>query len=148
LAIEYYSYPDPITATVYLMTIKGLTQTESTQFLTQSWHKHHLKNIVVFKDRWNYAKLTVLTYISRLDAEDLFTTVKPLIDLYLEVGIMGYDFNDNQDGIYDYIKSINGFIDNGLEENGYSLLSGTWEEFKTSLVNVLIYGEYEKYDNL
>ena len=145
LAIQYFSYPDTTSAVIYLITEKGMSQTEAISFLTLEWHKHHLKTIESFKMRWNYAKLTVLSYIDRLDGEDLFNTVKPLIDLYTDVGVLGIDFNDNQDGIYDYIYSINGFEDNGLEENNYTLLQGTWTSFKTTLKNVLVYGDYEKY---
>jgi len=148
LAICYYSYPDSTTAVIYLMTTRGMSQPEAVQYLTMCWHKHHLQNIVAFRERWNYAKLTVLTYIARLDGEDLFNTVKPLIDLYVEVGIVGRDFDDNDDGIIDYVYSQYGFIDNGLEENDYTLLIGTWEDFKTDLNNVLIWGDYIKYDNI
>lgn len=147
LAITYYSYPDPTTAIIYLMTVKGMSQVDATAFLTLAWHKHHLKNIDAYSERWNYCKLTVLTYISRLDGEDLFTTVKLLIDLYIEVGVLGIEFNDNQNGIYDYTYSLNGFIDNGLEENDYILLLGTWDEFKDAITDVLVCGQYIKYED-
>ena len=145
LAITYYSYPDSTTAVIYLMTNRGMSQSEAVHYLTVEWHKHHLKNIVAFSQRWNYAKLTVLTYISRLDGEDLFNTVKPLIDLYVEVGIIGKEFDDNDDGIYDYVYSLNGFTGQGLEENNYTLLQGTWTDFKHDLDSVLICGDYIKY---
>ena len=148
LAIRYYAYPDSTTAVIYLMTTRGMSQAQAVQYLTIAWHKHHLKNIVSFRERWNYAKLTVLNYINRLDGEDLFNTVKPLIDLYVEVGIVGKEFDDNDDGIYDYIYSLNGFTGQGLEENNYTLIQGTWDDFKDSLKNVLICGEYEKYDDI
>lgn len=148
LAICYYSYPDPTTAVIYLMTEKGMTQIQAQGYLVQCWHKHHLKIIAAYQERWNYAKYTVLLYIDRFDGEDLFSTVKPLIDLYIEVGVVGIDFNDNEDGIYDYVYSLNGFIDNGLEENDYTLLQGTWTDFKNALSNVLIWGDYIKYDNI
>ena len=103
LAIKYYSYPDPTTAVIYLMTTKGWSQQQAEGFVLQSWHKHHLKNIEAYTQRWNYAKFTVLSYISRYDGEDLFNTVKPLIDLYVEVGVIGREWGDNNDGIVDYI---------------------------------------------
>lgn len=145
LAIEYYSYPDPTTAVIYLMTTKGMSQQQAQAFLTKSWHKHHLKNIVAYTQRWNYAKYTVLQFLSRNDSEDLFNTVKPLIDLYIEIGIIGRDFGDNNDGIIDYIYSINGFTGQGLEENNYNLLQGTWDDFKSGLYAVLVDGIYEIY---
>ena len=69
------------------------------------------------------------------------------IDLYIEVGILGYDYNDNQDGIVDYVYSIHGFTGQGLEENGYTLLQGTWADFKQALDEVLVCGIYYKYDD-
>ena len=148
LCIKYYAYPDPTSAVVYLMTEKGMTQPQAQGFVLQSWHKHHLKNIVAFTQRWNYAKFTVLQYISRADGEDLFNTISVLIDLYIKVGILGFEHNDNQDGIMDYVYSLHGFTGQGLEENGYTLLQGTWADFKDALNNVLVYGIYSKYTDL
>ena len=147
LCIKYYAYPDPTSAVVFLMTTKGWPQAQAEGFVLQSWHKHHLKNIVAFTQRWNYAKFTVLQFISRADGEDLFNTVKALIDLYIEVGILGFEYNDNQDGIVDYIYSVHGFTGQGLEENGYPLLQGTWDDFKAALNNVLVCGIYDKYSD-
>jgi len=148
LAIKYYAYPDPTSAVVYLMTTKGMSQAQAQGFVLQSWHKHHLKNIVAYTQRWNYAKFTVLQYLSREDGEDLFNTVKTLVDLYIEVGILGVDFNDSSDGIIDYVYSIHGFTGQGLEENNYTLLQGTWVDFKTALNNVLVCGIYNIYTDL
>ena len=148
LCIKYYAYPDPTSAVVYLMTEKGMTQPQAQGFVLQSWHKHHLKNIVAFTQRWNYAKFTVLQYISRADGEDLFNTISVLIDLYIKVGILGFEHNDNQDGVMDYVYSLHGFTGQGLEENGYTLLQGTWTNFKDALNNVLVYGIYSKYTDL
>jgi len=146
LSIQYYSYPDSSTAIIYLMTVKGMIQQDAIDFLTLSWHKHHLKTISAYIERWKYAKFTVLKHITSLEGEDLFTTVKPLIDLFIDVGVIGIDFNDNQNGIYDYIYSIHGFVDNGLEENNYTLLQGIWSYFKQDLYDVLISGNYKKYN--
>jgi hypothetical protein len=148
LAIKYYAYPDPTSAVIHLMTTKGMTQQQAQGFVLQSWHRHHLKNIVAYRQRWNYAKFTVLSYISRSDGEDLFNTVKSLVDLYIEVGILGWEYSDNQDGIIDYVYSTHGFTGQGLEENGYQLLQGTWTDFKEALDNVLVCGIYDKYPDI
>ena len=148
LAIKYYAYPDPTSAVIHLMTTKGMTQAQAQQYVLVSWHKHHLRNIVAYRQRWNYTKLNVLSFISRADGEDLFNTVKPLVDLYIEVGILGWEYNDYEDGIVDYIYSTHGFTGQGLEENGYTLLQGTWTDFKESLNNVLVRGIYYKYTDL
>jgi len=148
LVIKYYAYPDPTTAVIYLMTTKGWSQAQAQGFVLQSWHKHHLKNIVAYNQRWNYAKFTVLQYLNRNDGEDLFSTVKALVSLYIEVGVLGIEYNDSSDGIIDYIYSINGFSGQGLEENGYTLLQGTWDEFKAALNDVIVCGTYNIYTDL
>jgi len=148
LAIKYYAYPDPTSAVIHLMTTKGMTQQQAQGYVLMQWHKHHLRNIVAYRQRWNYAKFTVLQYISRGDGEDLFNTVKSLVDLYIEVGILGWEYSDYQDGIIDYVYSTHGFTGQGLEENGYALLQGTWADFKTDLDKVLVCGIYYKYDDL
>ena len=128
LCVKYYAYPDTTTAVIYLMTTKGWSQAQASGFVLQSWHKHHLKNIVAYSQRWNYAKLTVLSYI--------------------EVGILGWTYNDFQDGIVDYIYSTHGFTGQGLEENGYVLQQGTWADFKQALDMVLVCGIYSIYTDL
>jgi hypothetical protein len=148
LTIKYYSYSDPVDAVIYLMTVKGMTQGEAELFVLRSWHKHHLRNIVAYTQRWNYAKYSTLLYLNRYDAEDLFYTVKTLIDLYIETGIIGVDFNYTSDGIIDYIYSIHGFTGQGLEENNYNLLQGTWADFKDALNIVVVCGIYEMYDDI
>jgi len=148
LVIKYYAYPDPTTAVIYLMTTKGMSQQQAQGFMLQSWHKHHLKNIIAYTQRWNYAKFSVLQFLSRADGEDLFNTVKPLVDLYIEVGILGIDYNDSNDGIIDYVYSQYGFTGQGLEENNYTLMQGTWADFKQALDMVLVCGIYDKYDDI
>jgi len=148
LAIKYFSYGNVMDCIIYLMTVKGMSQAQAQGYVLREWHRHHLKNIKAYTSRWNYAKFTVLMYISRADGEDLFNTVKNLVDLYIEVGILGIDYNDNQDGLDDYVWSKNGFTGQGLEENGYALLQGTWQDFKEALTKVLICGIYDKYDDI
>jgi len=148
LAIKYYAYSDPVSAVIYLMTTKGMSQAQAQQFVLISWHKHHLRNIIAYTQRWNYAKYVTLVYLNRDDAEDLFNTVKTLIDLYIETGIIGVDYNYTSDGIIDYIYSIHGFTGQGLEENNYNLSQGTWTDFKDALNNVVVCGIYDKYNDI
>ena len=148
LSIKYFSYPDSTTAVIYLMTTKSWSQEQAGGFVLLSWHHHHLKIINAFTQRWNYAKFTVLQYLSRLDGEDLFNTVKPLISLYSDLAIIGRDYGDNNDGIIDYINSTHGFSGQGLEENNYTLIHGTWAEFKKAMYAVLVCGIYNKYDDI
>ena len=54
----------------------------------------------------------------------------------------------DNDGIIDYVYSIHGFTDQGLEENNYTLLQGTWADFKMALDKVMVCGIYEIYTDL
>lgn len=92
-------------------------------------------------------KIIVAQYLSFADAEDLFDTCENLVYQYTELGRLGKDYNDNNDGIMDYLMSTHGFTGQGLEENNYTLLKGTWSEFKAELSKVLVCGIYDKYNN-
>ena len=47
----------------------------------------------------------------------------------------------------DYLMSTNGFAGQGMEENNYTLINGTWDIFREELYKVLVCGIYAKYDN-
>ena len=147
LAIEYYINPDMSHAVDYLMTEKGMTSGESNQYLTQKWHIHHGNLLEACKERWYYVKIVAVKYLSFADAEDLFDKAQNLIYEYIEMGRLGKDYGDKNNGIMDYLMSTNGYVDQGLEEEGYTLQTGTWNEFKDELENVLVNGIYSKYKN-
>jgi hypothetical protein len=148
LAIQYYSYTNPTEAVIYLMTVKGYNQQQAQYFLLEQWHKHHANLIVACKQRWYYAKLVVPMFLSFTDSEDLLNTVEPLIFAYVDMGRLGINYGDKKDGIMDYIESTNMFFEQGLKENNYTLLMGTWDIFIENMKNVFIEGIYNKYDNV
>lgn len=144
-AIQFYSYPTIQDAVIYLMTAKGYTQEYAQFIILQQWHKHHGRLIASCKQRWYYVKLIVPMYLSFNDAEDLLDTIEPLIFVYNDMGRLGVNYGDKKDGIMDYIESTNTFFSQGLKENNYILLIGTWNDFINALKNVLVYGIYNKY---
>jgi hypothetical protein len=145
LTIKYYSYPSDTEAAIHLMMTKGFSQEEAQGYILRAWHKHHLNFIESCKVRWAYAKFYVLLYLSRVDAEDLFETTKNLIDYYVETGRLGVEYNDDNSGIIDFIYSTNDYVGQGMQESGYSLQRGTWNEFRQQLKDVFVYGKYDKY---
>lgn len=147
IAIQYYSYTNPIDAVIHLMTTKGMTQQQAQMFLIQSWHKHHGFVVNACIQRWYYVKLVVPMFLSFTDAEDLLNTVEPLVFALTSMGRYGINYGDKKEGIMDYIESTNAFQEQGLRESGYTLLQGTWDDFITQLKNVLVEGIYTKYDN-
>lgn len=147
LAIKYYAYTDPTAMVIHLMMTKGWSLAQAQAYILQSWHIHHGHVVETCKQRWFYVKIIVAQYLSFADAEDLFDTCENLVYQYTELGRLGKDYNDNNDGIMDYLMSTHGFTGQGLEENNYTLLKGTWSEFKTELSKVLVCGIYDKYNN-
>lgn len=147
LAIQYYAYPDSTSAVIYLMTTKGLSQAEAQGYILTKWHIHHGKVLETCIQRWYYVKFIIPQYLNFADSEDLFDTGQQLIFEYIQMGRLGIDYGDNNDGLMDYLMSTNAFEGQGMEENNYTLLSGTWEEFRTQIKNVLVEGIYNKYQD-
>lgn len=147
IVIEYYAYTGVTDMVIHLMMTKGWSQAQAQAYVLKSWHIHHGNVVETSKQRWFYVKIIVAQYLSFADAEDLFDTCENLVFQYSELGRLGKDYNDNNDGIMDYLLSTNGFTGQGLEENNYTLLKGTWSEFKDDLHKVLVCGIYDKYLN-
>lgn len=147
LAIKYYINPDMSDAFNYLTTTSGMTSSEAQIFLSKKWHIHHGYLLESCKERWYYVKIVAIKYLSFADAEDLFDTAQQLVYEYTEMGRLGVNYGDKNNGIMDYLMSTNGYAGQGLEEENYTLQIGTWNEFKTELENVLVKGIYSKYKN-
>jgi hypothetical protein len=64
------------------------------------------------------------------------------------MGRLGINYGDKRDGIMDYIESTNAFAGQGLRENSYTLLQGTWDIFITAMRNVFVEGIYSKYTDI
>jgi len=148
LAIQYYAYTDTTSAVIHLMMTKGMSQAQAQGYLLLAWHKHHGNIISSCKQRWYYVKFIVPQYLNFTDAEDLLNTVEPLVFAYHDMGRLGINYGDKKDGIMDYIESTNAFAGQGLRENSYTLLQGTWEQFILAMKNVFVWGVYNKYDDL
>ncbi len=148
LAIKYYAYPDSMSAVIFLMTQRGMSQAQAQGYLLQQWHRHHGNVMNSCKTRWYYVKFTVPMYLNFDDAEDLLNTVEPLVFAYNDMGRLGINYGDKKDGIMDYIESTNAFLGQGLRENGYILLQGTIEQFIQAMKNVFVEGIYTKYTDI
>ena len=147
LAIQYYAYLDTTSAVIYLMG-KGYSQVQAQGYVLQQWHRHHGNLINACKQRWYYVKFIVPQYLSFTDAEDLLNTVEPLVFAYNDMGRLGINYGDKKDGILDYIESTNAFLNQGLKEDNYVLLQGTWNDLILAMKNVFVEGIYTKYTDI
>lgn len=145
LAIKYYSYTSSTNAVIHLMMTKGLTQEQAQGYVLRDWHIHHKNVLDTCNQRWYYVKFIIPQFLNFADAEDLFDTCQTLLFEYTQMGRLGLDYGDNNDGIMDYLMSTNTFEGQGLEENNYTLLQGNWDIFRENLKNVLVDGIYVKY---
>jgi len=148
LAIQYYAYTDSTAAVIHLMTTKGMSQAQAQGFLLVQWHRHHGNLINACKQRWYYVKFIVPQYLNFSDAEDLLNTVEPLVFAYSDTGRLGLNYGDKKNGILDYIESTNAFSGQGLKENNYTLLAGTWTDLINAMKNVFVEGIYNKYADI
>lgn len=148
VVIEYYAYESASDAVMHIMVTKGYTLNQAQLYLVQQWHRHHGKVVYACKQRWYYAKLIIPIYLSFNDGEDLFSVVESLAFAYNDMGKLGMNYGDRTNGIMDFIESTNAYVDNGLCERGYAVLTGTCDDLVQDLKDVLINGMYSKYDDI
>jgi hypothetical protein len=86
----------------------------------------------------------MLTFLSIPDSRDFIETTKGLLDMYSERGVFGVDHGSAGVGIIDYIDSTVGTVyeNVGLDSKAYVLNYGTITDFKNSLSDVLLNGNY------
>lgn len=144
LCIRYYALPDFQQPVMFLMMDMGMSQEDSTAYIIKYWHRHHGKLLEVCRERWFHVKLVVASYLNFADAEELMDLANNLIFNFIECGRFGKEYGDQRDGLLDFITSKHSFIGQGLEEQGYILNFGNWNQFIGEMVNVLLHGIYNK----
>lgn len=142
ILIELYAFKNDNDAIMYLVTEKGMSESEAQMFILKNWHIHHGNMVQSCRDRWFNVKFTVGMFLQIPDAEHLFQIAQLLIFSFTDCGIFGKNYGDSSDGIMDFIESTNGYFGKGLKEQGYTLNFGTYEIFISELKKVLVDGIY------
>lgn len=142
ILIELYAFKDDVEAIIYLMFDKGMSETEARMFILKNWHIHHGNMTQSCRDRWFEVKFTVGMFLPTSSAEHLFQIAQLLIFSFTDCAIFGKNYGDSSDGLMDFIESTNGYVNNGLTEQGYTLNFGTYEIFISELKKVLVNGIY------
>lgn len=143
LLIKYHAHPDKglgnqdTEKIMYLLSL-GMSLTEAKQFLVLSWFNHWNLFMDDCLMRWRNVGFTAIAYLTIADGTNLNNTVESLRSSYLDSGVVGKMYGDSRDGLMDYVWSVNGFLDQGLEENGYVLQQGTWYDFKKDIEKELV----------
>lgn len=133
---------------VFLMTIKGISQTDAIKYLQRAYSKHNVKEIEACNKRANSVAIreTLLSYLSLGDIADFTRVTKDLIALYTTRGIKGVNDGISGEGLFDFIERTAGtsYATAGLEDQGYTLIAGqTYESLKTELMEILREGNYK-----
>lgn len=129
----------------YLMG-KGNSLEESKIILLKSYAEFHIKEVVACKKRSDSEKMyeIIAKYLQLSDAGDLIKITHKLFDLYKTQAIRGTEDGNAGEGLFNFLESTVGtsYENSGLEEQGYTLNSGTYTEFITELMGVLREGKY------
>jgi len=123
----------------------GKTQEQAVSFLKTAFAKHHVLSLESCKLRGRSIKLSevVLSYLNEEDATDFTETAKSLFDFFMDHARKGSNDNSKRDGLFDFIESTSSYLTMGLEQQGYTLVTGaTWAQFRTDLMDVLRHGNY------
>jgi hypothetical protein len=123
---------------MYMIMTKGWSMDQSTDHLVDCWHNHWEKFIEECPARFRKATKAVLRYLSFNDASDLDMTIESLKSRYMTTGVLGLGYGDHKEGLLNYIWSNHSYVGQGLEEAGYTISRGTWQEFKQEIEENLI----------
>lgn len=125
---------------------KGNSLEESKIILLKSYAEFHIKEVIACKKRSDSEKMyeVIAKYLKLIDAGDLIKITHKLFDLYKSQAIRGTEDGNAGEGLFNFLESTVGssYENSGLEEQGYTLNSGTYTEFITELMSVLREGKY------
>lgn len=153
LFIDAEGKPNEVMAVGMLMA-NGMSQQEATLTVLDSWQRYHKKVSESYNDRSFYIKKVVTLFLNISDAMHLLSVTKPLLKAFTEDGVIGHNYgvedsitklsyNDIVDGLMNFIDSSSVYTGNGLKEQGYTLLIGTYDDFISMLKDVIVYGNYK-----
>jgi hypothetical protein len=152
IAIKYYAREKDVdintsdTDKVMFLMGEGYSYDDAVAYVKKSYVIHREKLIESCMSRANSHKLieVVSTYLDLNDASDLINVTYKLFELYKTQAIFGISGGDGQEGIFDFVLSYPGtsFEFSGLEQQNYTLKTGTWDDFKTDIMSIIKYGIY------
>ena len=152
IVISLYLKEDSVTESTYngykvaYLMGKGYTLTQASGILIQSYANYHVREVNACLKRANSEMLYVVIakYLTLTDAGDLIKITHKLFDLFKSQAIRGVNEGSAGEGLFDFLESTVGtsYENSGLEEQGYTLNTGTYTEFITELMDVLREGNY------
>jgi hypothetical protein len=95
------------------------------------WYHFVVNSESCRKDRWDKAKSFASYRLSITDSSDLAVSTSLLNENFIKYGIENFA-EDNQDGLFDWLKSEGNFTANGFSSKSYYT-----EELKNGIINKL-----------
>jgi hypothetical protein len=130
------------------LVMNGVDPASIAKYLRNAYSKHHIKENEACKKRADSIAATdvVAKYLTLVDARDFIELTKTLYDLFKDQGIKGLNYGSVGEALMDFINSTVGtsFETTGLEQQGYTLNTGTWVGFREELIDILINGNYKR----
>lgn len=83
---------------------------------------------------------TLVKYLSLQDIEEISLKQKNLFDKYEDEVVLGKSYGDTEIGIMDWITATEDYLNVGL--SSYTTLTGTWEDLRDELIEILVDGNY------
>lgn len=152
IVIEFYIREDGVDESTYntnkitYLMGKGYTLDEAKGKLIQSYANYHTKEVKACGERASCERLyqVIAKYLVLSDAGDLIKITHKLFDLYKTQAIRGTEDGNAGEGLFNFLESTVGssYENAGLEQQGYTLNTGTYSEFITELMDVLRHGNY------
>lgn len=125
---------------------KGYSMPQAQGKLIQSYSEYHLREIDACAARANSGQLytVIAKHLNLIDASDLIKITHKLFDLYKSQGIRGTLDGNAGEGLFDFLESTPGtsYETTGLQQQGYTLNTGTYMSFVSELMDVLRNGNY------
>ena len=125
---------------------QGYTLPNAINKFQESYANFHVKEIEACESRARSPKVykVVAKYLNISGAADFIRTTESLFNLYVTQGIRGVNDGEAGEGLFDFIESTSGtsFEFLGLNEQGYTLLTGTIEGLIEELMDILRNGNY------
>jgi hypothetical protein len=125
---------------------KGYTLDQSRYLLFQAYGDFHVREVKACEKRCRSEKLykVIAKYLTLADAGDLIKVTHKLFDLYKSQAIRGTLDGNAGEGLFNFLESTPGssYEFAGLAQQGYTLNTGSYDDFITELMDILRHGNY------
>ena len=143
IAIKYTKSVSPQDGVPYLMLTEGLSQEEATDqyYLLASIDIENTAKACEKRMRSPKFKVVLLKYLGVSGSIDFRIATRNYMHDYIDIALFGTDYEDDEEGIFDYMDSNGSLVSYGAKEHAINE-PYTLEQFKTEVKKILWDGIY------